>query len=692
MPADYEQYPYITKRVRYFDTQFLKDQDFIDDQKYHLDRQRRSLRYLHISGIVEGLTVEPGDGKTEGTKFQAAIAPGTAIDPMGRQIVLAAVESVALRDYVGQTVDIFISYSEVESDIAQQGGQAHRRWHEKPSITVVKGDQDKIPEHGIRLARLQVNSSGLVTIDRETPNIRQYAGISLPSADNAHLTLRSGGEAASSLAVLTGSLSISDNVGIGTQFPKDKLSIQGGALSFSNENAVPQMGIDYDKATDTLRVRANQSAQALNTNLLSINRSTGNVSIGTTTTSGVTDTRAKLRITGGNLAIDYGETGYLLVNPETNWPNGTHKLIGVDWVNNTDIVKLYTPGSQRKDPIMVLEANGNITMGTSGTTANLDLPGHIQLKEYSTHGLAYIQARADSSNRDIGLRFRTQQKGVSSPTVIEALTIGSEGRVSLEKDCVIQGNVGIGTTAVNAKLEVKLAKATTDASLKLEHIGSNFIVRPLTAGGTSSVIENTGSGALVINPSGNNVGIGTTAPNARLEIAGTDGTVLSVGATSDSRANIDLCGHVQLKAYNKGDLAYIHARDDTWDGPISLRFRTQKAKGKLTEAMTINSEGNVNIAGGIDVAQKPIEIVTYTNVKGDRATNYSIKDWVCSIAGFASGRGDINEKDAGAIIHVYAYQHGDGNWHVTADFRTHDEHEDWNIVVMAIRKGIAEVK
>jgi hypothetical protein len=81
------------------------------------------------------------------------------------------------------------------------------------------------------------------------------------------------------------------------------------------------------------------------------------------------------------------------------------------------------------------------------------------------------------------------------------------------------GRVGIGTAAPNAKLEVYTGGGAT-ASLKCEHVGSNFIIRPLSAGSSTSVIENTSGGALLINPNGGNVGIGTMDPKQRLHVKG----------------------------------------------------------------------------------------------------------------------------------------------------------------------------
>jgi hypothetical protein len=42
-------------RVRYFNGQFLQEEDFQVEQAYHLDRQRRHNRTLHTPGIADGL-------------------------------------------------------------------------------------------------------------------------------------------------------------------------------------------------------------------------------------------------------------------------------------------------------------------------------------------------------------------------------------------------------------------------------------------------------------------------------------------------------------------------------------------------------------------------------------------------------------------------------------------------------------
>ena len=203
--ADYTQYPYIDKRVRYFDGEFLKDQDFIDEQKYHIDRKRRLDQFLRVSGICDGLTL-----KTDTN--QVIVTPGTALDSEGRQIILSTDSSpINLSGYQSQEVYLVISYQEEQSDQTTDGGlgsSGARRWHEKPNIQVAT--LGNVPEDSIVLAKLAIAGNGTVTPDL---SVRQYSGVRLPSGnlDSGAITgptLRSGGNSASSLVVIDGDLSV----------------------------------------------------------------------------------------------------------------------------------------------------------------------------------------------------------------------------------------------------------------------------------------------------------------------------------------------------------------------------------------------------------------------------------------------------------------------------------------------------
>lgn len=173
--ADYEIPEYVTKRLRYFNNQFLQEQDFIDEQHYHIDRQRRHNRLLHSPGVAEGLDVKKvGD-------IQIQVDPGSAIDGQGRQILLPSSRPVDVKDkngnlfQQGQLVYLVIFYSQQESNDASAGGQGKTRWEESPGIECY--EQNNVPPDDnifLRLAQLKIGEAGRV--DEVNTSIRKTAG------------------------------------------------------------------------------------------------------------------------------------------------------------------------------------------------------------------------------------------------------------------------------------------------------------------------------------------------------------------------------------------------------------------------------------------------------------------------------------------------------------------------------------
>jgi hypothetical protein len=80
-----------TKRLKYFDGQMLRSQDFEDEQQYHRDLRRRHNRNLHGYGIVKGLDVTISQS---GSSPSVVVSPGYALDRHGEEILL--IEDVVL--------------------------------------------------------------------------------------------------------------------------------------------------------------------------------------------------------------------------------------------------------------------------------------------------------------------------------------------------------------------------------------------------------------------------------------------------------------------------------------------------------------------------------------------------------------------------------------------------------------------
>lgn len=186
-----------------------------------------------------------------------------------------------------------------------------------------------------------------------------------------------------------------------------------------------------------------------------------------------------------------------------------------------------------------------------------------------------------------------------------------------------RSRVGIGTTTPEAA--VQIVNQNQDAN------GGTLVLGPqsqsnLRLGYHSaySWIQSHGTRPLAINPLGNNVGIGTTSPTASLHVAGT----LRAGVYTFTGNNVHRLIHFK-------------------------RFP--------------NLGNNVNVN-----------------------TGFSSAEWNAAIVGFLAASGDIEENDVGTIINVRMIRHG--TWHINADFRSHRTHENWSVDVMFVRVELSTIE
>ena len=133
-------------RVSYFERQFLRTQDFVDEQAYQIAMRRRHNIAHHRWGVVEGLKIVV----EEGNLF---VEPGMAIDGYGREVTLPQIQPIssdAFIDKGSSVLDVWLLYNRVGSDAAPNGfagcngngDTPNYRWQETAQLLLTVPDPD----------------------------------------------------------------------------------------------------------------------------------------------------------------------------------------------------------------------------------------------------------------------------------------------------------------------------------------------------------------------------------------------------------------------------------------------------------------------------------------------------------------------------------------------------------------------
>jgi hypothetical protein len=158
------------KRLNYFKHQFLEEQDFKDEQAYHVESRRRHNRLLHSWGVAEGLEV-----RRKGDR-EVVIDTGTAYDRHGREIVLEAPVTHDVSRFIEHsTLYVTIGYKDDPTDRRSGAGEGHTRITEGALIDCVH----EPPQDGsvIPLAHIHLDEASrhIRHVEMEIP-LRRRAG------------------------------------------------------------------------------------------------------------------------------------------------------------------------------------------------------------------------------------------------------------------------------------------------------------------------------------------------------------------------------------------------------------------------------------------------------------------------------------------------------------------------------------
>ncbi len=148
-------------RPNYFTGQLLDQQDFQDEQSYHLALERNHGATLHTFGILSGLELLRIDDVT------VAISPGAALDTDGCSLVLSAAQTLPLHPAnANATSFITLSYAEEfqESDASTENPGSYIR-HAELCVLSEEIEAPRPDSSALLLGRVQFTAGKIAAID-----------------------------------------------------------------------------------------------------------------------------------------------------------------------------------------------------------------------------------------------------------------------------------------------------------------------------------------------------------------------------------------------------------------------------------------------------------------------------------------------------------------------------------------------
>ena len=439
------------------------------------------------------------------------------------------------------------------------------------------------------------------------------------------------------------------NVGIGTTAPAAKLHVVGTNSIIDNQLKLGNRTGQNGKLILQGNNGPNFTIEGVN-DVLHYNLSTGNPNGGLIQFNNPIRSILFNHSVGGRFWVRYANTantdnnggGLFIESQTTAGSNGRAVYVSADTnggiIRSTSYGSLGTTGllqfqvggntSNASNPLpntkMVLDASGNVGIGTTAPTAKLDVQestlGDDILNVGYTSNLSTYQGSGTvlkaTSSYNANWNAYLPKIGIGTETPEHVLDIRQKG--PFESILNVQG-----THAQDALLRLEsyygLVELRNQGDLRVRPKngrGGDFLIRTGLEG-------QTGWSAKFIVTNAGNVGIGTTAPSEKLHVVGNtkvDGT-LSVVNTQIS----DINGQVYIDNLTNGGDLFIRTRDDQGGGDIGILLNGTDKTVSLhynTIAKLITASDGVSVIGNINLgAGSYLKSSTRTNILLDRPTD-----------------------------------------------------------------------
>ena len=282
------------------------------------------------------------------------------------------------------------------------------------------------------------------------------------------------------------------------------------SLKAGETGSLKSLALREDSPDDTGLTFWNDNTQSFDTDATLV-YSSGNLGIGTASP------QAKLDI-GGNLAI----AGTEVINNAGEWVGSPTGLQGTQGETGPE-GPAGPQGPEGASPFLLSGANayytaGNVGIATTTPQAELQIGDDTGDRELRIGGAGKFRALSHNTG-SVWFQAGTEWTGGSATDMIFSGIYGNPIHMAIQSD----GNIGIGTSAPTAKLEiagqVKITGGTPGAGKVLTSDATGLATWQTPSGGSGGGLWTSGASNAIHYTSGK-VGIGTTDPERFLHVRG----------------------------------------------------------------------------------------------------------------------------------------------------------------------------